>query len=332
MLHDAGKRVLVLESRRHPGGNVWDDLYEDTGIWYHVYGPHYFRTDSERVWAFVNRFCSWKPWAARVSIQQSPGRIRPWPLTPEELAEFGEIKVPDRIETFRDACLSKMPQLAYETFVEPYNLKQWGVSPEQLKPSLAGRIDSAVAGSDRRLKGHKYQGKPCGGYQALIKGMLRDIPLELNHEFQLEHRPSDAHLVFTGSIDALFGRCFGALPYRSQDRCLVYYPYQDHREWPTPQVNFPSLEAIPIRGIEWRHVEPHCATGGALFTWEIPRAGGLEYPVPTFEAEALYKRYKGLLPYQDRITVCGRLGEYKYLDMDVSISRAMMVADRLLNG
>jgi UDP-galactopyranose mutase len=331
LLHDAGKRVLVLESRSHPGGNVWDDIYEDTGIWYHLYGPHYFRTDSERVWAFVNRFCNWRPWAARVSIEHKD-KLRPWPLTPEELAEFGKIEPPERVENFRDACLTKMPRAAYEAFVEPYNLKQWGVSPLQLKPTLAGRIDTAGDDPLRRLKPQRYQAQPMGGYQALIKNMLRDIPVEVGHHFELDEWSGDGHLVFTGSIDELFDKRFGPLPYRSQERAVVYYPFQSQREWPTPQVNFPSLLDIPIRGIEWRHLGPPTTKWGALITWEMPRAGGLEYPIPTFEAEALYERYRALLPELERVTVAGRLGRFQYLDMDQAIGAAMVLAGRLLKG
>lgn len=330
LLHDAGKRVLVLEQRPHPGGNVWDEVHE-SGIRYHLYGPHYFRTNSQQVWAFVNRFCAWRPWAASVSIQvggDARAPILPWPLTSAELADFGKIEPPERIENFRDACLSKMPLVAYEMFVEPYNIKQWGVDPTKLLPSLAGRIDTAPSSGPRTLKTHEHQALPVGGYQAFIRGLLDGIPLELNHFFELKQTTS-SQVVFTGSIDDLFDECHGELPYRCQERFLAHDTATKLR-WPTPQLNLPSLTDVPIRGIEWKHLEPEGE--GSLITWETPKPDGYEYPLPTFEAQLLYDKYRNMLPSLERVTVCGRLGEYKYLDMDVALARAMMVARRLLDG
>lgn len=324
-LHDAGKGVLVIEASGRPGGLVWTDTHMPSGRRYDTHGPHYLRTNSESVWRFLQRFTALRPWAAHVSTYVA-GRLYPWPLDPDSLAEFGEIEPPRHTGDFESACLAKMPRAAYETFVAPYTRKQWGCPPRILPTALAGRIDQAVPG-DRRLKTHRFQGLPVSGYDTMIWRMLDGIPIEFGHEFQLgDARPGQV-VIYTGSLDDLFGHCFGRLPYRSQRRRLVWLDYEQQM-FPTPQVNFPRPEEGPqVRVIEWRHIYP--GGRGALLTFEEPQDGGREYPFPGAHLSEAYAKYAALAA-EAGVIPAGRLGLGRYLDMDQAVAAGMCLARRLL--
>ena len=224
-------------------------------------------------------------------------------------------------------CLSKIPRVVYNKFVEGYTSKQWGKNPKDMDASLASRVEIR-RGDDKRLSTKKYQGVPKDGYTQWISNMLEGVPVELGVDY-LEER--DKHhadcLIFTGAIDAFFGYKFGKLQYRSQSRMHTYYP---DTEWRLPvcQVNYPSMDVKIIREIEWKHIW-NSGSKGTLITQETPTAGGEEYPVPDARNRSLYGAYRDWSDSLKDVVFAGRLAEYKYLDMDEAIARALMIARRL---
>ena len=320
-LHDAGRTVQVLEQRDHVGGNVHD--HTQHGIRVHTYGPHYFRTNNERIWQWVNRFADWWPYEPCL-LSEVNGELWPWPPTADVVERFTDDDPSlheGRVTNFEEASLAMMPEGVYRRFVEGYTRKQWGCDPVTLSPDLAGRFE--VRTTDLRLKPHKHQGIPVDGYAAFTEAILDGIPVELNTPW--DHNPRGAHVVYTGPLDAYHGHHLGKLGYRQQHRQHTWHPNVD--QWqPCGQVNNPG-SGDHIRTLEWKHMQPTPAQG-TVITTETPMDGGYEYPVPDAANAELAIAYKRIPT--PGVTICGRLGEYRYYDMDQAIGRAQRIAQRLL--
>jgi UDP-galactopyranose mutase len=341
-LADAGHDVLVVDRREHLGGNVHDAVH-DGGIRVHTYGPHYFRTNSERIWSFVNRFAAFYPYEA-VLVSDVGGRFEHWPVTASYIRRaVGDDWAPafqGSPANFEEASLAMMPAPVYRDFVKGYTEKQWGVPAVSLAAELAGRFD-VRADDDVRLKRQRHQGIPVGGYARLMAAMLDGIPVELGHDHLL--RPDAVRwrrgLVFTGPIDEYFGHRLGRLAYRGQRRLHEYHPESEDLQ-PYGQVNNPDPDGGPhVRTLEWRHMlspEERAAAVGTILTREVPftpgeaEADACEYPFPDEANKALYRRYRALAKRERDVLIAGRLGEYRYYDMDQAIARALLLAKRLL--
>jgi len=339
-LADAGRDVLVVDRRTHLGGNV-HDFTHPSGIRVHTYGPHYFRTNSDKIWGFVNRFTAFHPYRPIV-YSWVDGRYAIWPLNRSYLLSVvGSDWKPERTEppsNFEEACLTLMPRVIYEKFVRGYTQKQWGVPPTALAKELACRLDIRDD-HEQFFSRHKYQGIPLHGYSAFMGNMLEGIPRIVGCDY-LKHRQSISHgkkLIFTGPIDEFFGFKLGKLKYRAQKRIHEYLP--DKAEFqPVGQVNNPSLENGEfVRTLEWRHMTPareipSCV--GTVITREYPYtpedSGEYEYPFPDLANRRLYATYRARAAALRDTVICGRLGEYRYFDMDQAIARALLLSKQLL--
>jgi UDP-galactopyranose mutase len=343
LLTDAGRRVLVVERRAGIGGNVADAVFE--GIRYNRFGPHYFRTSSTRVWNFMSRFGEFYRYEARVQAIVD-GRHEQWPITGSYIrrvagTDWAPARTTGPPAHFEDAVLRRMPRAAYDRFVREYTEKQWDTSPRLLDATLARRIEIRANDDPRLTPCHRYQGLPRAGYDAIMTRMLAGIDLQLGVDYLAERdylRPSGT-LIFTGGIDEYFGYTLGRLGYRGQQRDLVY-DGSLMTAHPAAQVNTPQHASGPgIRTIEWKHLAESpvpLRRRGTLLTRETPRwatdPDSREYPVPDAANAALYARYRSLADTLDDVVICGRLGEYRYLDMDQAIARAMLVAKWLLSS
>jgi len=341
-LADAGREVLVVDRRTHLGGNVHDATH-DGGIRVHTYGPHYFRTNSEAIWRFVTRFADFYRYEA-VLASFVGGRYERWPVAAEYIRRtVGDHWRPTFTgtpENFEQASLAMMPEAVYRSFVKGYTEKQWGVPADALSAELAGRFDVRYD-DDLRLKRHRHQGIPVGGYARLMEAMLDGVPVELGRDF-LEERSSfrwRRGLVFTGPIDEYFGFSLGRLSYRGQEREHTYLPGVAQHQ-PFGQVNNPDPAGGPhVRTLEWTHLlseQERAQVTGTIITRETPMTptnpDRYEYPFPNEANKALYRRYRARADAVPGLLVCGRLGEYRYYDMDQAIARAMLLAKRLLDG
>ena len=341
-LHDQGWRPLVVDRRRHVGGNVHDHAHP-SGIRIHTYGPHYFRTSAERIWTYVRRFAEFYPYEA-VLMTSVDNRFEHWPIHAEYIERsVGKGWKPEFTgvpRNFEEASLAMMPAPVYRKFVKGYTEKQWGVVADELSADLAGRFDVRQDG-DVRLKRSRYQGIPKEGYAAFMDRMLQGIPVLLNFDY-LRNREvfrGQNLTVFTGPVDEYFDYDAGRLEYRSQRREHTYHPDATF-QLPVGQVNFPLAEhGAHVRLLEWKHMmEPEYAAqiGGTVITSETPfspvDSNEYEYPFPSERNRRLYEAYEERARRTDGLLVCGRLGEYRYFDMDQAIARAMMIADRILGG
>jgi UDP-galactopyranose mutase len=340
-LVDAGREVLVVDRRSHMGGNVHDHAHA-SGIRIHTYGPHYFRTSSEKVWDFATRFTPFYKYEASL-LSDLNGALEQWPIAGSYIRKHvGDGWQPEFTGTprnFEEAALSLMPRLVYEKFIKEYNEKQWGVPAHTLAAKLCGRFDVRHDDEPRLKPQAKYQGIPEPGYAEWTRRMLEGIPVLLNYD-QLKRRgESEARkaLVFTGPIDEFFDFDLGKLKYRGQQRTHRYLPDMDVVQ-PCGQVNNPLHAGGPhIRTLEWKHMmRADLATRirGTVLTQEVPFSpqdpAEYEYPFPDDVNAELYQAYRRRADALDSVVIGGRLGEYRYYDMDQAISRALTLAQRIL--
>jgi UDP-galactopyranose mutase len=341
-LADAGREVLVVDRRPHLGGNVHDHSHP-SGIRIHTYGPHYFRTSSEEIWALVTRFARFYPYEACLQSLVDD-RAENWPIAASYIRRaIGEQWQPEfrgEPANFEEASLAMMPRLIYEKFVKGYTEKQWGVAATSLSPALARRFD-VRADDEPRLVRHKYQGIPVEGYTGLMQNMLAGIRVLLNHDY-LQHRDAFRPrklLVFTGPIDEFFDFDLGRLAYRGQRREHSYLPGVEFAQ-PCGQLNNPDPACgAHIRTLEWKHMmqsEYRTQLRGTVLTRETPftptDTNQYEYPFPDDANARLYQRYRARAAAIPKLLICGRLGEYRYYDMDQAIGRALTLAERILDS
>ncbi|MGC3968226.1 MAG: UDP-galactopyranose mutase [Pirellulales bacterium] len=341
-LHDAGREVLVVDRRSHWGGNVHDHAHE-SGIRVHTYGPHYFRTTSPRIWEFATRFAEFYKYEAALLADVLEEQAR-WPINASYIRRVvGENWRPEFTGTpanFEEAALAIMPRVIYERFVKEYNEKQWGVPATALAASLCGRFDVRHDDEPRLKPQCPYQGIPLPGYAEWMRNMLQGVPLLLNCDFLRRRHEFDVRkqLVFTGPIDEFFEFELGKLAYRGQRREHRYLPDVAQFFQPCGQVNNPLHAGGPhIRTLEWKHMmrgDLADRIRGTVLTTETPYSpihpGEYEYPFPDDRNATLYGEYRRRADALERTMICGRLGEYRYFDMDQAIGRAMTLADRLL--
>lgn len=339
-LRDAGGSVLVLDRRAHIAGNVHDHVHP-SGISIHTYGPHYFRTNDDDLWNFVNRFARFYKYEPAIKSLVD-GRHENWPIAGSYiLRTVGKDWRPEFNGTpanFEEAALGLMPRLVYEKFVKGYTEKQWGVPATALSAGLVKRFD-VREDDEPRLMRHVHQGIPVEGYTRMVEAMLDDIPVLLDTDYlkQRDAFKPRKGLVFTGSIDEFFGFDMGHLVYRGQRRVHEYFPEADLQQ-PCGQVNNPDpVNGDHIRTLEWKHMMESVVARnirGTVLTREIPFTPGdpaeYEYPFPDQANSDLYARYRARAAALKDVLICGRLGEYRYYDMDQAIARARLLARRLI--
>lgn len=337
-----GKRVLLIDRREHIGGNAYDHV-DEAGVLVHRYGPHIFHTNAERIVQYLSRFTEWRPYEHRVLAQVDEHRV-PIPinlttlntlygLTMTELqaAEFlaSRAQPVASIRTSEDVVVSQVGRELYEKFFRGYTRKQWGLDPSELDKSVTSRVPTRT-NSDDRYFSDTYQMMPSDGYTRMFERMLDHprIDILLGIDFTaVRHRVRYGHLVYTGPIDEYFDYCFGKLPYRSlrfQHETINQLQFQA-----VAVVNYPD-EAVPYTRItEYKHLtgQTHPLTS---ISYEFPCADGDPYyPVPRPENAELYKRYRTLAEGTSDVTFLGRLGTYKYYNMDQVVGQALALYQRI---
>lgn len=337
MLADKGQDVIILERKDHLGGNVFDYRHE-SGAMVHKYGPHYFRCGSEKIWNFLNRFTDFYNWSASLKSKVN-GEYLNWPVQQsyiEKIAGKDWHLFEGEPSNFEEACLAKMPRKLYELFIKGYTEKQWGVPATTLDKELAARITINKANVTSLTPNHKWNAIPSKGYTEMMRNMIGDIPLKLSFDY-LQHRQSvqaNKLLIFTGPVDEFFDYKYGKLKYRGQQRKLEYLENTDQYQ-PCIQVNYPNIDDPRIRTIEWKHLmENKQQVKGTVLTHETPftptDSNQYEYPFPDKINKELYQKYKSEADSLTDTLICGRLGEYRYYDMDQAIGRAMSLGSKIM--
>jgi UDP-galactopyranose mutase len=347
------ERVLVIDSRAHVGGNTYDGR-DDAGILVHKYGAHIFHTNSERVWAYVREFSDWRQYEHRVRAVVD-GHAVPIPFnfntieaifSPAEggtlITKLSEL-CPDgrsipvlKLLENEDKDLRWLARFAYDNVFRNYTVKQWGMLPEELSPSVTARVPIRASRDDRYFQ-DKYQAMPTDGYARMVESMLDDPLIEVALETEYDETRNERHgrlrTIFTGPIDAFFDHRFGPLPYRSLDFVAETLDVEWHQL--VGSVNYPNDHAY-TRINEFKHLTGQSAPRTTI-VYEYPRShvpGKTEpyYPVPRDETRVLYNKYRTLAGSHPEILFCGRLGDYRYYNMDQAIGAALTLFDRRIGA
>ncbi len=339
VLHAQGRRVLVIDRRGHIAGNIYtEDVH---GIQVHRYGAHIFHTSDRAVWDYVNRFAEFNNYInSPIAIYKDELYNLPFNMntfsrlwgvrTPaqarakiaEQIADL-HITDPQNLE---EQALSLVGRDVYEKLIKGYTEKQWGRDCRDLPAFIIRRLPCRFT-YDNNYFNDRYQGIPIGGYTAMVERMLEGVEVRLNTDYfdLIKAQPGIAEeTVFTGCIDEFFGYRLGALQYRSvrfETEELDCDNYQGNAV-----VNYTEREVPYTRIIEHKHFE-----FGQQPTTVISREysaewkPGLEpyYPVNNAENAALYERYRELAAPQKHVHFGGRLGDYRYYDMDTVIRKAL---------
>jgi UDP-galactopyranose mutase len=346
-LAESGRNVLVVDERSHVAGNCHSARDPETGVMTHVYGPHIFHTADERVWAYVQKFGIMRPYRHRVQAV-SGGLVYSLPVNlltinqffrktmrPEEAAAFVASKTRKIAEpaNFEEQALSMIGSELYEAFFRGYTRKQWGLDPTRLPASILKRLPLRFNFDDSYFA-HPHQAMPERGYTELVAAILDTPRLELRLGARFEDlSESFAHVVYSGPIDRYFGYELGRLGYRTLD-FEVFRAKGDYQG--AAVINYCD-EATPFTRItEHKHFAPweKDQFDGTILYREFSRSCGPKdipyYPIRQTDEEAMLKKYVDRAMAVRGVTFVGRLGSYRYLDMDVTIGEALAAADGML--
>ena len=361
-LAEKGKKVIVVERGSTIGGHCYDYV-NDHGILIQPYGPHIFHTNNRGVWDFLSRFTEWNPYHHSVG-GYIDGQLIPIPfnlntlhkLLPQQLGQRIEEKllkafplgtrVPIlKLRESDDEDLQFLAEYVYEKIFLNYTLKQWGGKrPEELDSSVSSRVPVVISRDDRYFD-DTYQGIPLKGFSVLMQQMADhpNIHLLLNtdvHELikiedkklLLNGHSFDGHYIHTGPIDELFDCCYGNLPYRSLKIEFESFPYEGSYQ-DKGVVNYPNNYDF-TRITEFKHfqrnrVNQHTTIGREYPQPYIKGKNQPFYVIDNAENRRLYGLYKTAAERVSNLVCLGRLGEYRYYDIDEAVEVALQVAQEL---
>ncbi len=338
-----GHSVLVCDRRPHIAGNAYDHR-DEAGILVHKYGPHIFHTNNEDVFAYLSRFTSWRDYEHRVLAQVGELRL-PIPINrttlnklfgldlenEKEATQFlaSRAEPCDPIRTSRDVVVSQVGSELYRTFFEGYTRKQWGLDPSELDRSVTARVPTRTTDDDHYFL-DTFQAMPRDGYTRMFERMLDHenitVLLETDHA-DLRRDGLAEHTIFTGPIDEYYDFRFGRLPYRSLE--FRHETHDVRRLSPVGVINYTSEDVPHTRITEYKHLtgQVHPKTS---ISYEFACAEGEPYyPIRRPENQALYPQYEAIARSQRDVIFVGRLGTYKYYNMDQVVGQALATHRRL---
>ena len=340
----AGKSVLVVDRRDHIAGNIYTEQVENIHV--HKYGAHIFHTNLERVWNYVNQYATFNSFVHK-PLANYKGKLYNLPfnmhtftqmwgdVTPEQAAAIiaGQAALVKQPSNLEEQAISLVGTDIYETLIKGYTEKQWGRPCRQLPAFIIRRLPVRFTFDNNYFQA-TYQGIPVGGYTQMVENMLRGIQVRLGVDYLQNKEQLDSlckKVIFTGPIDAYFGYCLGQLEYRSvrfETQVLAQPDFQGNAV-----VNYTDRETPWTRIIEHKWFDPVPSDKTVIsreYSLEWDRTKEPYYPINDGKNADLYQQYKQLAEKQSRVIFGGRLGEYKYYDMDGVIAAALSLADREL--
>ena len=342
----AGKTCIVIDKRDHIAGNIYTKEIE--GIQVHEYGAHIFHTSNKQVWDYVNALAEFNRYT-NSPVANYKGELYNLPfnmntfnkmwgvITPAEAqAKIEEQKAAAHVENpqnLEEQAISLVGTDIYEKLIKGYTEKQWGRPCDQLPAFIIKRLPVRLI-YDNNYFNDKYQGIPVGGYTALVEKLLDGIEVRLGVDYLADRETLSAlakTVVYTGPIDAYFGYKLGALEYRSvrfETEVLDMPNYQGNAV-----VNYTDAETPYTRIIEHKHFEFGTQPKTVIsreYSAEWKPGDEPYYPVNDEKNGALYQQYKALADAEGSVIFGGRLGEYKYYDMDKVIESALNMVQKVL--
>ena len=346
-LAEAGIASWVVDGRSHVAGNAHTER-RDNGVMVHVYGPHIFHTAFENVWNYINKFGDMVPYNHRVkatsgeAVYSLPVNLHTInqffdkTMSPAEAQQFIAEKADSTIETpvsFEDQALKFVGRDLYEAFFKGYTQKQWGVSPTELPASILARLPVRFSYEDSYFN-HPYQAIPRDGYTPIVEAIL-DHPLievTLNKTVTPQDLADAEHVFWSGPIDEYFNGKFGNLGYRTLD----FVESEETGDFQgCPVMNYCDVDVPYTRITEHKHFAPwesHEATTIYTEYSRLAEPGDIAYyPIRQVKEKEQLLQYVQAAQEATGVTFMGRLGTYRYLDMDVTIKEALEVAEMFLN-
>ena len=343
-----GKKVKVIDKREHIGGNIYCQSVE--GINVHKYGAHIFHTSNRKVWDYVNQFAEFNNYI-NSPIANYQGHLYNLPFNMNTFYALWGTKTPQEVKdkiaeqtthmqnvepkNLEEQAIKLIGTDVYEKLIKGYTEKQWGRSATELPPFIIKRLPVRLT-YDNNYFNDRYQGIPIGGYNGIIEKLLEGIEVELNTDFFADRENLEASatkIVFTGMIDQFFDYKFGELEYRSlrfEHEILDQENYQGNAV-----VNYTERDIPYTRIIEHKHFE-FGTQAKTVITREYPadwkRGDEPYYPINDAKNNAIYEQYLAEAEKNGRVIFCGRLADYKYYDMHVTVERALDVVEEELGS
>lgn len=346
-LAEAGYSIDVIETRDHIAGNCHTERDAESGVLVHQYGPHIFHTADQEVWEYIQRFGEFLPYTNRVKAT-SGDKVYSLPInlltinqlfgatfSPDEAKAFIISQADSSIDepqNFEEQALKFVGETIYNAFFKHYTIKQWGVDPKQLPASILKRLPVRFNYDDNYFA-HPYQGMPKEGYSAVVSNMLDhpNITVKLGATLLRADIHQYAHVFYAGPLDGYFGFDEGRLGYRTLDFKPVRYngDYQG-----CAVMNYCDTSRPFTRISEHKHFAPWESHDKSICFEEYSRLAEPNdtpyYPIRLTEEKSLLSTYAEKAQRETGITFVGRLGTYRYLDMDVTIAEALATAQQFL--
>ncbi|MEH4070567.1 UDP-galactopyranose mutase [Klebsiella michiganensis] len=348
-LAEQGHHIRIIDQRDHIGGNSYDARDPQTDVMVHVYGPHIFHTDNETVWNYVTQHAEMMPYVNRVKATVN-GQVFSLPINLHTINQFfAKTCSPDKAraliaekgdssilepKTFEEQALRFIGKELYEAFFKGYTIKQWGMEPSQLPASILKRLPVRFNYDDNYFN-HRFQGMPKLGYTKMIESIANheNITIELQQSFNAEEREQYDHVFYSGPLDAFYSYQYGRLGYRTLD--FEKFTWQGDYQG-CAVMNYCSLDVPYTRITEHKYFSPWESHEGSVCYKEYSRECGEKdipyYPIRQMGEMALLDKYLSLAENEKNMTFVGRLGTYRYLDMDVTIAEALNTADKYLSS
>lgn len=340
-LNKAGYKVLVIDKRNHIGGNIYTEKVNDINV--HKYGAHIFHTSNKEIWDYINQFAEFNNYI-NSPIANYKGEIYNLPfnmntfskiwdnvITPKDAKEhIVKEKYIGEITNLEEQAKSLVGTTIYEKLVKEYTEKQWGKECKDLPPFIIKRLPVRFTYNNNYFN-DKYQGIPIGGYTQIIEKLLEGIDIILNENYlDNKDKYKNNKIIYTGPIDEYYDYCYGKLEYRSlrfEEELLLTDNYQGNAV-----VNYTSNDVPYTRIIEHKHFE-NTECDWTIITKEYPvsieKGKDPYYPINNDKNNELYNKYKELADKDDKVIFGGRLGSYKYYDMDKTIEQALLLVNKL---
>lgn len=346
-----GLKVLVIEKRNHIGGNCYSEIDKNTGINFHKYGTHIFHTSNKKVWVYINKFTKFNNYKHQVltvyknKVYQMPINLETINsyyninLKPFEVLDFLKKEIDlEKIKTpknFEEKAISLMGRSLYEAFFRGYTIKQWQRDPKDMPESVLNRIPFRTNYNETYFLNADFEGIPIGGYTAIFNKMLSssNIDVKLNVDFFdiKDIIPKNKTIFFSGPIDKYFDYEFGKLDWRTLEFKKEIIDVEDYQG--TSVMNY-SEESIPFTRIhEPKHLHPEVKynTDKTLIIKEYSKkddGNNPYYPINDLKNQKMVLKYREKVSENKNLFVCGRLGDYKYYDMDKTIEMALSTFEK----
>ncbi len=343
------KKVTILEKRDHIGGNCYSEYDKTTNIEYHKYGTHIFHTSNKNVWEYINSFTEFNSYKHQV-LSNFKNNIYQMPINLETINSFFKKNLKpasakkflfeitkkyqkNSYENFEDKAISQIGNRLYNAFIKEYTFKQWGKNPKQLPASIFNRLPLRFNYNENYFNSSAWQGIPKDGYTKVFENLISNRLINLKFDnYKLNNNKYDVKYltIYTGPLDKLFDYSFGNLEWRSlkfKKKILNLEDYQG-----TSVINYPELKFKFTRIHEPKHLHPErLKTNKTLIIEEYPIENINEpyYPINSSKNRIIHRKYKQKSLKIKNFDIGGRLADYAYYDMDMTISAALQKFNKI---